>query len=405
VPDTEGAHSSITDALRRPLTRRSLLAGAGSAALLAACGSSGNKNATGPTTTAAGSTTSTGGAAAINPNPATKTIKVAVTTLEEQYPDPEGVVGGNLFPVLWSVADSLLNLNLAGHYVPGLATSWTISPDQLTWTFNLRSGVLMQDGSPFTATDVKTAIDRVTGPMASMPRFVGWAPFQAVFESVTVINPMQVQITTKTPYGSLAPGVPPPIATNYYNTVGESHFENFPIAAGPFKFVSQQLNTSMTFSRFDGFWDKTRLPNFPNLIMDIIPDPSTKIAAIETGSVDVACGLDPVSAAQLASQPNIRLLRNPESAQATVYFPANWNTTEPSPFKDLRVRKALLMAVDRAGIAKSLYRGYGSAPANVTFPTTVGYDTTSKPYPYDPGQAKQLLHQAGADGLQFDGAS
>ena len=114
----------------------------------------------------------------------------------------------------------------------------------------------------------------------------------------------------------------------------------------------------MTFSRFDGFWDKTRLPNFPNLIMDIIPDASTKIAAIETGQVDVACGLDPVSAIQLSSQPNIRLLRDPETAQATVYFPANWNTSEPSPFKDVRVRKALLMAVDRAGIAKSLYRGY-----------------------------------------------
>jgi peptide/nickel transport system substrate-binding protein len=401
VSDTEGPPAGVSNALRRPITRRSFIAGAGSAVLLAACGSSGNKNATGPTTTA-GSTTSTGGAAAINPNPATKTIKVAVTTLEEQYPDPGSVVGGNLFPVLWNVADGLLNNNLAGNLVPGLATSWTVSPDHLTWTFNLRSGVLMQDGSPFTATDVKTAIDRVTGPMASNPRFVGWVPLQAVFDSVTVINPMQVQIKTKVPYGSLTSSIPAPIATNYYNSVGETHFENFPIAAGPFKFVSQQLNTSMTFSRFDGFWDKTRLTNFPNLIMDIIPDASTKIAAIETGQVDVACGLDPVSATQLASQSNIRLLRNPESAQATVYFPANWNTTAPSPFKDLRVRKALLMAVDRAGIAKSLYRGYGSVPANVTFPTTLGYDTTTKPYPYDPGQAKQLLQQAGAAGLHID---
>ena len=402
MSDTEGPHSSNTDPLRRPITRRGFIAGAGSAVLLAACGSSGNKNATGPTTTAAGSTTSTGGAAAINPNPATKTIKVAVTTLEEQYPDPGSVVGGNLFPVLWNVADSLLNLNLAGQLVPGLATSWTVSPDQLTWTFNLRSGVLMQDGSPFTATDVKTSIDRVTGPMASNPRFVGWVPLQAVFESVTVVNPMTVQVKTKVPYGSLPQSIPAPIATNYYNRVGETHYENFPIAAGPFKFESQQLNTSMTFSRFDGFWDKTRLPNFPNLIFEIIPDASTKIAAIETGQVDAACGLDPVSAVQLSSQQNVRLLRDPETAQATVYFPAVWNNSEPSPFKDVRVRKALLMAVDRAGIAKSLYRGFGSVPANVTFPTTLGYDTTSKPYPYDPGQAKQLLQEAGAAGLHID---
>ena len=115
MSDTEGPLAGVSNALRRPITRRSFIAGAGSAVLLAACGSSGNKNATGPTTTA-GSTTSTGGSAAINPNPATKTIKVAVTTLEEQYPDPGSVVGGNLFPVLWNVADSLLNLNLAGHW-------------------------------------------------------------------------------------------------------------------------------------------------------------------------------------------------------------------------------------------------------------------------------------------------
>ena len=208
MSDIEGAQSRVSSALRRPITRRSFIAGAGSAVLLAACGSSGtNKNAAGSATTL-GSTTSTGGTAAINPNPATKTIKVAVTTLEEQYPDPESVVGGNLFPVLWNVADSLLNLNLAGHDVPGLATSWSVSADQLTWTFNLRPGVLMQDGSPFTATDVKTAIDRVTGPMASLPRFIGWVAFQAVFESVTVISPQQVQIKTKIPYGSLAQGIP-----------------------------------------------------------------------------------------------------------------------------------------------------------------------------------------------------
>jgi ABC-type transport system substrate-binding protein len=140
VSDIDGAQSRVSSALRRQITRRSFIAGAGSAVLLAACGSSGtNKNAAGSATTLG----STGGTAAINPNPATKTIKVAVTTLEEQYPDPESVVGGNLFPVLWNVADSLLNLNLAGHEVPGLATSWSVSADQLTWTFNLRPGVLM----------------------------------------------------------------------------------------------------------------------------------------------------------------------------------------------------------------------------------------------------------------------
>src|SRR5215467_11934902 len=86
VSDSEGAPFSIPSALRRPITRRSFIAGAGSAVLLAACGSSGtNKNASGSATTLGSSgATATGGTAAINPNPATKTIKVAVTTLEEQ---------------------------------------------------------------------------------------------------------------------------------------------------------------------------------------------------------------------------------------------------------------------------------------------------------------------------------
>jgi peptide/nickel transport system substrate-binding protein len=66
------------------------------------------------------------------------------------------------------------------------------------------------------------------------------------------------------------------------------------------------------------------------------------------------------------------------------------------------VRKALLLAIDRQGMADSLYKGFGTVPNNVTFPTTLGHDTSLKPYPYDPAQAKQLLKAAGQENLSID---
>ena len=322
-----------------------------------------------------------------------QTITVAVATLAPQTPDPD-LASGNDDPIRYDVGEGLVRPDNSGAFVPALATSWDVSPSKLTWTFHLRSGVTMQDGSAFTAQDVATAIDRIT----SAPLWSSYAGFEANLAAVHVVNPLTITISTKTPDGALPQEVPPPIATAYYKRVGEQQFEQQPIAAGPFRFVSQVLNSSMTFDVFKGFWDKSRIPNFSQLILRVIPEESTRLAALQSGQIDLA-PFTPQSISQLKSSSGVKTVTSDSVNQVGVFFPDNWSG-DKTPLRNQRVREALLLAIDRQAIARSLYSGYAQVPGSWLFPTAPGYSLVT-PYPYDPAKAKQLLMQSGASNLSF----
>jgi peptide/nickel transport system substrate-binding protein len=323
-----------------------------------------------------------------------QTITVALPALAPQTPDPD-LATGSASAIRVGVGEGLVRPDNSGTFVPGLATSWDISPDKLTWTFHLRSGVKMQDGSDFTAQDVKTTIGRIT----DAPVWTSYAAYRANLVSVEVVDPLTVKITTKAPDGSLPQNTPAPVATEYYNKVGEKAFELAPIAAGPFKFVSQVLNSSMTFDVFKGFWDKSRIPNFSHLELKVIPEESTRLAALQSGQIDLA-PLTPQSSSQLKGSADLKVVSSKNDNQANLFFPDNY-TGKSSPLRDQNVRQALLLAIDRSAIANSLYSGYAHVPGSPLFPTAPGYDSSVKPYPFDPAKAKQLLQQAGVPNLSL----
>jgi len=326
-----------------------------------------------------------------------QTITVGVATLQQQYADPDlANEGGNTYPIKWSVGEPLAYQAPDLSWKPGLATSWSVSPNKLTWTIKLRSGVKMQDGSDFTAQDVVTAIDRVKNP-----DFTSYAAYSSKIGSVKVVNPLELKITTKSPYGNLVYDTPAPVATAYYKKVGEAEFRKHPIAAGPFKFVSQKFNDSMTLERFDGFWDKTRLPNFKTLVLKIIPDNSARVSGVQTGQIDIAQGLTPNDAAQLKGVNGVRLISSKLASTAGIFFDDNFFPGSSSKLKDPKVRKALFEAIDRDAIANSLYKGFAEAATNFTVPGTDADDASLSPYPYDPADAKKLLAEAGASGLKI----
>ncbi|WP_162602265.1 ABC transporter substrate-binding protein [Nocardioides daejeonensis] len=325
-----------------------------------------------------------------------QTLTVGVATLQQQYADPVlANEGGNTYPIKWSVGEPLLRQDLNAKFVPALATEWEVSEDGRTWTFKLREGVKMHDGSDFDAEDVKASIERV-----SDPEFTSYATFAGRIDKVEVIDPLTVAVTSKEPYATLPMDIPAPIASDYYEKVGEKEFRKAPVAAGPFKFVSQKFNDSMTLESFKDFWDKDRIANFKTLVLKIIPDESSRVAGLQTGQIDIAQGISPNSAAQLENDKSIRLIKGEAASQGHVLYMDNY-FPEDSPLKDPNVRKALTLAVDRQAIADSLYRGFGSVPANNTFPVTLGNDPSLTALPYNPDEAKQLLADAGASNLKF----
>jgi peptide/nickel transport system substrate-binding protein len=192
--------------------------------------------------------------------------------------------------------------------------------------------------------------------------------------------------------------MPAPIPTNYYNTVGDDAFRKAPMAAGAWKFASQTLNSDVKYTRFDDYFDPARKPNWKNLTFQIVPDETARVAGMKTGALDIAYGLTAASAQQFQGDSQHKINETKGTGAAYVFMVDNV-FPDPSPLKDINVRKALLMAIDRDGIAKSLYGGFAHVDPSPVPPVMLGYDDTVKPLPYDPNQAKQMLAAAGQSNL------
>jgi peptide/nickel transport system substrate-binding protein len=383
--NSEGLERLIT----RELSRRHFLLASGALSLggvLAACSTS-------------PSTTTTNVAH-------TDTLNVGIVSLAKQTGDPHTayVHPDGTYCIGHSVAEQLVRRDFDAKHVPNLATDWKISSDNLTWTFTLRADVKMQDGSLFSARDIKTALDRVIKYPADFPIYAG---LTGAIDSYKVIDNTHFSITTKQPWATMLDDMPYPIATDYYNKVGDDQFRKLPIAAGAWRFVSVQTNQSLSFQRFDGFFDKARLPNFKNLNLLIVPEESSRVAGIVSGSLDLAFNLSHNSAQQLASSgaKGVRVLKNNAPCAVPALWLQDFNPTKGNPNSPLgiqAVRQALIYALDRESIAKNLYQGDAAVATNLVLPSSLGYDSKLKPIPYDPAKAKQLLKDAGHSNLSWN---
>src|SRR5699024_9228200 len=129
-----------------------------------------------------------------------QTIVLGVPNLGPQNVDPIAAhEAGSNYPIKWSVGEPLVRLDLDMKPVPALAETWEVSEDKLTWTFELREGVKMHDGSEFTAADVATAISRVQ----ENEDLTAYATYAARIDSVNVVDDYKVEVTTTEPYAAL----------------------------------------------------------------------------------------------------------------------------------------------------------------------------------------------------------
>ncbi len=409
-------------------SRRSLLAAAGgllATAALAACSSDDSSgsdstaaattaNASGAAATTAGSGAATtagssaGAATTAGSAPTTATGKLAdkltigVASLASQSVDPfQYRSSGALYQLWYTQADVLARREIDGSLVPSLATEWTNSDDQLSWTITLREGVKFHDGSALTAQDVKSAVDRVLDPTSVAVLAGGWGPYASYVTGAEVIDDLHVKISTNKPYPFLVEESPPPLPTAYYQQVGDAAYAKAPISTGPMKFVSQELNSSVTFERFDDFWDDTRKPNYKTLQLQLITEEATRVAGLQTGALDLVYGLSQAALTQLKGNSSVKIFKVPNAGEALFSFLDLYFPDKQGPVHDVNVRKALYMAIDRKSIATTLYGADAIAPTNVGQAAMLGNDTSLQPYPYDPDQAKKLLAAAGQSDMSI----
>lgn len=297
---------------------------------------------------------------------------------------------------------------------PWLAASWTVSPDGKIYTFRLRPGVRFHDGTPFDAAAVKFNFDRTHNP-ALGARCGGCAV--GFYDSADVMNPTTVRIHLKSPWAPFLDA-----ASLFYRMVspagvrkvGDQDFGRNPVGTGPFRFVEWAPNDHVTLERNPGYnWAPSLFTHQGPAYLDrvtfrIIPEPSTRVGALQSGELQVTTAVSPQDFQRLAHDSRFRPIVGLAPGS-----PYNWaiNVTK-APTDDLAVRQAMEWGINRDLIARVVYgsfQSYGAYRPAYTLlsPVTWGYDKGSEIYHYDPTKAKELLDaagwKAGPDGVRTKG--
>jgi peptide/nickel transport system substrate-binding protein len=293
------------------------------------------------------------------------------------------------FMVLYALHDAMVKPMPDKALAPSLAESVSMAEDGRSYDFVLREGAKFHNGDPVTAADVKFSFERYRGIAHDL--------LQSRVASVETPDARHVRFRLKEPWPDFltfyatATGSGWVVPKAYLEKVGDDGFKKAPIGAGPYKFVSFAPGVELVLEAFDGYWRKK--PAVKRLVFKVIPDESTRLAALKLGEIDIAYSVRGELAEQLRNTPGLTL--KPAVVQGTfcLYFPDQWD--EKSPWHDPRVRKAASLAIDRKGSNDALTLGYSGITGNSIVPK--GYDFYWQPPDpvYDPDQAKKLLAEAG----------
>ncbi|MGH7605215.1 MAG: ABC transporter substrate-binding protein [Gemmatimonadaceae bacterium] len=333
--------------------------------------------------------------------PARKTIIDSRDTYDPRSLDPALSTDVPTGRAVAYVFDGLTRFTPDAKVVPGLAKSWEVSPDGITYTFHLRSGVKFHDGRPFSAKNVIATFQRVLDPATKGGR--GWplypikgAQDYAAGKSTTIAglaspDDSTVVITLTEPLSIF----PKELAMPVNSIVPDNPSADFgqkPIGTGPWKFVEWKHDDFLRFAKNPDYFDGP--PKTDSLMARIIPEASTATAEFEAGNVDVLTVPDEVGKSWQADAEKSKLLT---SAPALRFWYVAINVTR-GPLADVRVRQALNYAIDVNTILSAVMAGRGSVANGVVPPTLGGYDPSRKPYVHDVAKAKQLLAAAGHPG-------
>jgi peptide/nickel transport system substrate-binding protein len=366
--------------------------------LLAGCG--GNKTGKGP----GGSIPfPTGG----------KTVTVAFS----QEPDLVDALFSSMSYADWAAQGVLVGLgtwDAKNNLVPELATdvptaaNGGVSADGLTITWHLKKGLKWSDGQPLTSADVKFTWQVLTDPGNAVYTRAG-------YDQITSVDTPD-DTTAVLHFKSLYPGWQTLFTSGPNNQgnlqpehllKGKTGLEKDPfvhwptISSGPWVITDWVAGDHMTLWPNPNYWRGH--PKLDQIQIKFVPDPETALAALKTGDVDFVPDFAESDLATLpALEPKIhtRVDAGPEFEHYLFNLGVKGtgvgqsDVDGPCPFKDLNVRKAIMLGIDRQTIVNTLLYGKTTVPASL-WPNSYWYNTNLTPYPYDPDQAKQLLDKAG----------
>jgi peptide/nickel transport system substrate-binding protein len=312
--------------------------------------------------------------------------------------DPEAVLNNTSGFVMATIYDGLMRYKPGTVEVePGLAQSWDVSPDGLTYTFHLRSGVKFHDGSPFNAQALIATLDRQlnkddpnylgkSGPVQNLADFTygSVASYRAIDDSTVEFKMKEPSAALLASLAMVWNGVVSPTAAAKYG----GDFRNHPVGSGPFIFREWRQRDQVVLDANPDYWRGK--PRVDHLVFKEYPDPQPALLALRRGEVQIMGDVATQVIPSIRSDANLELLTQPGLAVNGMAMP-----NEVPPFTDKRVRQALNYAVDKEAIDKALYGGLATPMVSPLPEAQWGFDNSMTGYPYDPEKAKQLLKAAG----------
>lgn len=271
--------------------------------------------------------------------------------------------------------------------VGDLAESWEVKPgERPEIVFHLRRGVRWHDGQEFTAEDVKFTYERLMDPKTNTVRR---ADFELV-DRLEVLDPYTVRVTYREPF---SPGletwglgmIPKHLLEG--RDINTAEFNSHPVGTGPFRFVAWVSDELIELAANPDYWEGR--PGLERIVIRILPETSLSEIELLTGGIDLY-GIEPHQYERIKKDRRLEVFEQPSLG----YTYVAWNLLNPL-FRDVRVRRALALAVNREEIVRYVLYGLGRVSTG-PFPYHMWYANPNvRPLPHDPEAAKRLLAEAG----------
>ncbi len=321
-------------------------------------------------------------------------------TLTPSGIDPHINASSELGIPLRRVYDSLGYRDVkTGNFVPGLAQSWQVSPDGLTYTFVLRQDVKFHDGTPFNAEAVRVNFLRVLNPDNKSQKAI---QLLGPVKDIQVHDPYTVSLILSEPFAPLLDGLSQPYlgiaSPKALAKYDAATYQFHQVGTGPYIFDEYVVNDRIVLRRNPDYkWGPSvvtnpGIPAVERIVFRFYTDPASRGLAIESGDAQIMGEFLPTDAERLLAAKKIQLQAVPVPGQPLQFM---FNTTR-APTNSQAVRQALIMATDRQAIDQAVFHGYSPIAYGPLSANTLYYDPSMQGrYSYDPNQAVALFNSTG----------
>lgn len=311
----------------------------------------------------------------------------------------------DLYHVTWSgglqlVYESLASRDWDYKYAPALAERWESSPDGLTWTFHLKKNVKFHDGTPLTSHAVKRHFEILLNPETNAANALdyAWIKGMETPDEHTIVFKLDkpypnLLFRVSQTYGAIQN----PDAYEKYGPKGTKQYgTTIAVGTGPFKLKEWVPGDRIVFERNPDYawappWFQNQgAPYLDTVTYRMIPDAATRLAELETGNVQILLSLPVEHYDRAKKMPNVEVLEKPAFGLGYLGI-----ATDKKPFNDVRVRRAINLAIDREALVKSVFFGLAKPAYGYLPPLLAEFYEDKQAHRYDPEAAKKLLAEAG----------